>query len=222
MPVAVGQRESEDVFMQRAYENVSRQGKAAERTPLVTFDTKSSRAQLSALQGTQLVQAKKPMPAVTRRRKKAAARGRRRGSSKVRIIGGRVRLRVAGFPGVQALSPSHLVRHIAAAKLRLAAKKVLGQLRKNARGKQESGGKREGRRRGARLQSKRPEAESKLPTWTIRDLTLPLFPHGGSTASRLCTDLSTQKWKIIITLDSSFRMNFSFPSTARCPPCLTA
>ena len=157
MPVAVGQRESEDVFMQRAYENVSRQGKAAERTPLVTFDTKSSRAQLSALQGTQLVQAKKPMPAVTRRRKKAAARGRRRGSSKVRIIGGRVRLRVAGFPGVQALSPSHLVRHIAATKLRLAAKKVLGQLRKK-------GGKRKARKRRKKRRKKKRSKTAKQKT----------------------------------------------------------
>ena len=158
MPVAVGQRESEDGFMQRAYENVSRQGTAAVRTPLVTFDTKSSRAQLSALQGTQLVQAKKPMPAVTRRRKKAAARGRRRGSSKVRIIGGRVRLRVAGFPGVQALSPSHLVRHIAANKLRLAAKKVLGQLRKNTRRK---GGKRKGRKRRKKRRKKKRSKTAK-------------------------------------------------------------
>lgn len=55
--------------------------------------------------------------------------------SKIRIVGGRVKLRVAGFKGVQALSPSHLVRHIALGKLKAAAKKVLNTLGKKPAGR---------------------------------------------------------------------------------------
>ena len=68
-----------------------------------------------------------------------------------------MRLRVAGFPGVQALSPSHLVRHIAATKLRLAAKKVLGQLRKK-------GGKRKARKRRKKRRKKKRSKTAKQKT----------------------------------------------------------
>jgi hypothetical protein len=66
------------------------------------------------------------MPAVTRSRS-TTARRRRTSSKKVRVIKGRVKLRVAGYPGVQSLSPAHLVRHIPSSRLRVAAKKVLKQ-----------------------------------------------------------------------------------------------
>ena len=49
----------------------------------------------------------------------------RRKSTAVRVVKGRVHLRVAGHVGVAALSPSALIRHIPAARLRLAARKVL-------------------------------------------------------------------------------------------------
>ena len=96
------------------------------RQPLVKFDTRS-RAHLSALDN--IARADTPMPAVTRGKKAASSR-RKKGSSKIRIVGGRVKLRVAGFKGVQVLSPSHLVRHIAVGKLKAAAKKVLNKLGK--------------------------------------------------------------------------------------------
>ena len=120
------------------------------RSPLVKFDT-SSRAQLSALQGIASLSNTTSMPAVTRRKSRSRAT-RRKGSSKVRIVGGRVRLRVAGFSGVQALSPSHLVRHIAASKLKAAAKKVLNKLGKKParRGRKRKGRKgRKGKKRKA-------------------------------------------------------------------------
>jgi hypothetical protein len=67
----------------------------------------------------------KQMPPVTRKRSAAAAK--RRVSNKVRFVKGRVQLRVAGYSGTKYLSPSHLVRHIAPSKLRIAAKLVLKQ-----------------------------------------------------------------------------------------------
>jgi hypothetical protein len=73
------------------------------------------------------------MPAVTRKRSAAAARRRRGGSSKVRFVKGRVQLRVAGYAGTRYLSPAHLVRHISAAKLRLAAKHVLKKTERGGR-----------------------------------------------------------------------------------------
>jgi hypothetical protein len=74
------------------------------------------------------------MPAVTRKRSAAAAKRRRGGGSKVRFVKGRVQLRVAGYAGLRYLSPAHLVRHISAAKLRLAAKHVLRKTEKRGGG----------------------------------------------------------------------------------------
>ena len=122
------------------------------RSPLVNFDTRS-RAQLSILEGISVPSSKRTyMPAVTRRRS-AGASQRRKGSAKVRIVGGRVKLRVAGFSGVQSLSPSHLVRHIASSKLKAAAKKVLNKLGKKSPKRR--------RRRRRRLRKKRKKARRK-------------------------------------------------------------
>ena len=81
------------------------------------------------------------MPAVTRRKKSAAAAKRRKGgkSNKVRFVKGRVQLNVSGYSGKRLFSPSHLVRHISAAKLRLAAKHVLKKTEKPTRRKRKSG-----------------------------------------------------------------------------------
>ena len=46
-------------------------------------------------------------------------------SNKVRLVGGKIRMRVTGYDGLQSLAPSALIRFIAATKLRLAARKVL-------------------------------------------------------------------------------------------------
>jgi hypothetical protein len=109
------------------------------------------------------------MPAVTRRRSKSAGARRRRGSSKVRVVGGRVRLRVSGYSGVQALSPSHLVRYIAASKLKAAAKRVLNKLgkkssgrrRRRGRGKKKKAGRRRRRRKGRKKKKKRAKRKKR-------------------------------------------------------------
>ena len=66
--------------------------------------------------------------AKTRSQKKATKRkGRQKVafSNKVRLVGGKLRMRVTGYDGLQSLAPSALVRFIAATKLWLAARKVL-------------------------------------------------------------------------------------------------
>ena len=92
------------------------------RKPLVSFSNRE-RANLAV--------SEPPMPKKIRRRastRSATARRKRRGtvgSNKIRVVGGRVRLRVTGYQGFQSLAPSALVRFIPATKLRLAARKVL-------------------------------------------------------------------------------------------------
>ncbi len=122
------------------------------RRPLVSFAA-TNRARLVGVTG----QTAASMPAVTRRRAAAGARRRRGGKSKVRFVKGRVVLRVAGYAGARHISPAHLVRHISAAKLRLAAKQVLrktarkgGAVKKRRRRKRKTRKKRKGRRRKRR------------------------------------------------------------------------
>lgn len=117
------------------------------QNPLVRFDS-SSRAKLSALEDFDSA----PMPAVTRRKSKAAATKRKKGSKKVRIVSGRVKLRVTGYPGVQTLVPSHLVKHIAVTKLRAAAKKVL---KDQGKAPSRAGKKRKGAKKGKKRSAKR-------------------------------------------------------------------
>ena len=49
-------------------------------------------------------------------------------SRKIRLVKGRVQLRVQGYSGVQHIPSSHLIRYIPSSRLRFAAKKVLKQL----------------------------------------------------------------------------------------------
>lgn len=73
------------------------------------------------------------MPARTRSKTASAKR-----SNKVRLVKGRLKLKVVGYSGLQTLSPSQLVRHIPASKLRLAARKVL-KLEGRSRNKRKKG-----------------------------------------------------------------------------------
>ena len=91
--------------------------------------------------------------------KKSRSRGRRQskvkgGSTKVRIVKGKVLLRVSGHSGVQRLPPSHLVRHIPGARLRLAAKKLLSVSAKKHRSSK-------GRRRGGRGRKRKSKKSKK-------------------------------------------------------------
>jgi hypothetical protein len=138
------------------------EGPPTKKRPLVCYsDNCNLRASLvSAATG-------KPMPATKRRKRGASVRrgrrrrvgtgkrrrvakgGRRRrrvggGRSKVRIVRGKISIRVAGFPGYQRIGASQLVRFVPLAKLRVAAKRVLGGRRRPAKG-----GRRRRRRRAA-------------------------------------------------------------------------
>lgn len=94
------------------------------RKPLVSYERSGGSERRARLEPAE--ERRDHMPAVTRSRS-TTARRRRTSSKKVRVIKGRVKLRVAGYPGVQSLSPAHLVRHIPSSRLRVAAKKVLKQ-----------------------------------------------------------------------------------------------
>jgi hypothetical protein len=122
------------------------------RKPLVSFSA-TNRARLAGskrhfqpphtVTATAAQQGPSQMPAVTRKRSAATARRKRGGANKIRFVKGRVQLRVAGYSGTRYLSPSHLVRHIPAAKLRLAARQVLRKTEK-------TGGRRPGKGRKRR------------------------------------------------------------------------
>ena len=82
----------------------------------------------------------------TRRTARRAASRRGGGRTKVRVQRGRVGLKVAGFPKLQYVSASDLVRHIPKTRLQKAAKKVLGKPPRRAR-KGRKGRKGAGRRK---------------------------------------------------------------------------
>ena len=90
-------------------------GPSGSRPPLVSYTT-PNRARLvldSSLQRESAVFMKK---------KKG---GKQPKSKKIRLVKGKLQLRVQGYEGVQRIPSSHLIRFIPSAKLRLAAKKVL-------------------------------------------------------------------------------------------------
>lgn len=58
--------------------------------------------------------------------KSKVKRGKSTNNKKPRIIKGRVHLKVAGYSGIQKITPSSLVPYLPINKLRLAAKKALG------------------------------------------------------------------------------------------------
>jgi hypothetical protein len=129
------------------------------RRPLVSFAT-TNRARLVGSGPRQdgiALPGSTQMPAVTRKRSAAAAKRRRGGSNKVRFVKGRVQLRVAGYAGTRYISPAHLVRHISAAKLRLAAKHVLKKSEKsgNSGKKRKRKTRKRKRRRGKKKKKKR-------------------------------------------------------------------
>ena len=72
---------------------------------------------------------------------KSRRRGKRsksRGKKSVKLVKGRVSIRVPGYQGVQRLSPSHLIQHINKKNLRQAAKTVLNKTRKGGKSRRKS------------------------------------------------------------------------------------
>jgi hypothetical protein len=86
------------------------------RKPLVRYDTQSRAHLVSETPST--VEKVKSMPRKTRKRKTG-------GKGKLRVVKGKVNLRVAGYLGVQKLAPSKLIPYLPTTKLRQAAKRAL-------------------------------------------------------------------------------------------------
>ena len=87
-------------------------------------------------------------------------------SRKIRLVKGRVQLRVQGYSGVQHIPSSHLIRYIPSSRLRFAAKKVLKQLGKKG-GSSSSGSKgkkkykKKGRKKNKKKKKKRKKKKKK-------------------------------------------------------------
>ena len=109
-------------------------GPSGNRAPLVSYTT-PNRASLVP------ESSRKKEPAAFMKRKKG---GKQSKSKKIRLVKGKLQLRVQGYDGVQRIPSSHLIRFIPSAKLRLAAKKVLklqGGGKKKGKGKKSKKGK---------------------------------------------------------------------------------
>ena len=89
------------------------------RKPLVDFDT-NNRASLAAAEADYTVSEDMVKATVRRRKRQRQGKG-------VRIVKGRVRVKVTGYNLLQNISPAHLIRHIPAARIRVAARQYLNQ-----------------------------------------------------------------------------------------------
>jgi len=96
--------------------------------PIVPYSSSESRANLMSFGG---------QP--TRRRKRSKSKSRRPSSqgkrtksrvTKVRLVKGKVALRIRGYPGVTRLGASQLVKFVPLNKLKIAAKRALGSVKK--------------------------------------------------------------------------------------------
>lgn len=98
------------------------------KKPLVSYSNNDDRASLMTFSGPSTQRRRKRSKSQGRRRRRSVGRGRRSKTrvTKVRIVNGRVALRVAGYPGYQRVGASQLVRFVPLNKLRLAAKRALG------------------------------------------------------------------------------------------------
>jgi hypothetical protein len=95
------------------------------KKPLLSFSSNNDRALIvseTAVSETKGAQATNSMP---KRKRTATSRKGKRGKATVRLVKGRLSIRVAGYPGYQRLAPSQLVRYIPLTKLKQAAKRVL-------------------------------------------------------------------------------------------------
>ena len=100
--------------------------------PLLSFSTNTDRAFIvsapSAAAGSSTVATAETSMTKRRtaRKRTAASRRGRRLKGSVRLTKGRLSLRVAGYPGYHRIAASQLVRYVPLAKLKQAAKRVLG------------------------------------------------------------------------------------------------
>ena len=109
----------------------------ASNRPLLNFSTKDERATLLPIESELMPRRRRRGVAATssrritrsasgRKRLAKRRKGRRVKSTKgIRLIKGRLALRVAGYSGLQRIAPSQLVRFVPLSKLKTAAKRVL-------------------------------------------------------------------------------------------------
>ena len=115
------------------FKTESQLGHSQKQQPFVEFSPHQDRASLMTSVGSG-IGATSSLGRRRRRRPLSATAGARSGRrkrqtrvTKVRVVNGRVALRVGGFPGVQRVGASQLVRFVPLNKLKAAAKRVLGQ-----------------------------------------------------------------------------------------------
>ncbi len=101
------------------------------KKPFITFSDREDRADLMTFGSTSTRRKRSKSTHSSRKRRSGVRRRLKTRVSKVRIVNGKVALRIGGFPGVQKVGASQLVRFVPLNKLRSAAKRALG----GARGK---------------------------------------------------------------------------------------
>jgi hypothetical protein len=99
--------------------------------PLVPYSNSENRANLMSFSGQQTTRRKRSKSKSTRRRPSTSGNRRKGRKSKTRVtkiklVNGKVALRIRGYPGVQRLGASQLVRFVPINKLKIAAKRALG------------------------------------------------------------------------------------------------
>lgn len=96
--------------------------------PIVPYSTSESRANLMSFGGPPPTRRKRSQSKSSNRRRSSSRRGGRKNKTrvtKVRLVKGKVSLRIKGYPGVQRLGASQLVRFVPLNKLKAAAKRAL-------------------------------------------------------------------------------------------------
>ena len=112
------------------------------KRPFVEYSPHQDRASLMSAVGTSHRRRSRKRSTIRKGRRRKGNRG-----SKIRIVKGKVSLKVGGFPGIQRVGASQLVRFVPLSKLRSAAKRVLGSPPKRGRRSRKGGRrKRQGRR----------------------------------------------------------------------------
>jgi hypothetical protein len=113
---------------------------ATTNRPLLNFSTRDERATLLPVESELMPRRRRRVTttrttrttrSVTKRRRTLRRKKRRVRTIKgVRLVKGRLALRVAGYSGVQHIPPSQLVKFVPLAKLKTAASRVLGSRRR--------------------------------------------------------------------------------------------
>jgi len=104
--------------------------------PIVPYSSSESRANLMSFSGPPTTRRKRSKSRSNKRRRPSLSNPHRRKGkrtrtrvTKVRLVKGKVALRIRGYPGVQRLGASQLVRFVPLNKLKVAAKRALGTSR---------------------------------------------------------------------------------------------